>query len=119
MKTVILSKSQIEEVFAAAKTQPDYITELYRLVFPNLAEIESVDGSPCCSKELWCFICDQAMAWDRKEAVATGKIGPDGQPTFMPGGAWLNWGFSSRENLTGFAVEPCHVTLKRPELAAA
>jgi len=42
-----------------------------------------------------------------------------GEPTFMPGGAWMNWGFSVSPVLTEFYVETCPVVMKRPALLAA
>ena len=118
MKIVRLAESDIRAVFEAAKSQSDYIHGIYRLVFPNLDNISFVDGIPRCSRELSYTIYNLAIAWDRKHALETGQI-RGGQPTFFPGGAWMNWGFGVSEALAGFNVETCPVALKQPALLSA
>jgi hypothetical protein len=112
VKPVHIPKEKIDEIFAAAKVQSDYIIGLYRAVFPStFDDIESMDGYPKCSKRFSLYVFEKAMAWDRKHALETGKMAY-GEPTFLPGGAWMNWGFSVDEELVGFHVVPCPAVFK-------
>jgi hypothetical protein len=98
-KLVRITKDQLEAIFARATRQGEYIEDIYRLVFPNWAQLKSVDGHPWCNKKLWEYICGLAMAWDRRHVGS------------LPGGAWLNWGFSNDDSIPDWHALPCPVTL--------
>lgn len=118
MKIVKLTESAIRAVFGSAKCQADYVNGLYRLLFPDYDAIEYVNGHPKCSKELSELVFGLAIEWDRKHAIATGKM-RCGEPTFMPGGAWMNYGFSTSPAMAGFSVETCPVVMKEAHRIAA
>ena len=44
---VCVTEAQIKEVFAAAKTQNDYIIELHKLVYPDFDQMPSVPRPSC------------------------------------------------------------------------
>jgi hypothetical protein len=91
-------KERILEVFAKNTDQHYAIVGVYRLVIPDWDEIEKLVGHPEAGMELCLFICQQCMEFDRIY-----------HPKCMPGGAWLNWGFSSNSDLDpwGMSFEKC------------
>jgi hypothetical protein len=91
-------KERILEVFAKNTDQHYAIVGVYRLVIPDWDEIEKLVGYPEAGMELCLFICQQCMEFDRKY-----------HPNCMPGGVWMNWGFSSNSELDpwGISFENC------------
>ena len=87
MSTLLLVKLDPEEVasiFKAAVKQHDYLVALYAKVVPDWDRVESVKKYPVVSRDTWHKICQLAMQWDRVNA-----------PGAMPGGGWMNSGFST------------------------
>src|SRR5438105_4423522 len=82
------SKEAVEKIFEEAKSQEDYLVGIYRLVFPNWDDIETIHRWPSCNSETWGMICRMAMAWDELNC-----------PEVLAGGAWMNNGFSSDNNI--------------------
>jgi len=93
-------KERILEVFAKNTDQHYAIVGVYRLVIPDWDEIEKLVGHPEAGMELCLFICKQCMEFDRQH-----------HPNCMPGGAWLNWGFSPDSELDpwGISFDNCVV----------
>jgi len=80
-------KANLRSIFAEATTQQDALERIYRLVFPDWDQIQKIHGHPSAGEELWKFIARLFIEFDRKH-----------HPNLMPGGAWMNTGFSvSRE----------------------
>jgi hypothetical protein len=101
---VSLPKETIDQVFAEAEHQADYLFGLYRAVYPNWDQIEKVHGWPTITKHTWHYICDLAMAFDKEH-----------HPSVMAGGLWMNNGFrsvSTEEDET-FGVENWQVVPAR------
>ena len=93
MSGIQLSEAQIKQVFDEAKEQADYLIGIYKLVFPEWDEIDSIDGYPSCNSNTWTHICDLAMEFDKRC-----------HPNVMAGGAWMNQGFSSNNELDDWTV---------------
>lgn len=98
-----LSADHIAAVFTAAQTQEDYILGLFRLVHPDFDQIKGFSGAPVCSPDTWKRICQLAQDVD-------GRLNKtrDYDKQILPGGAWMNYGFSARggEELPLWAVLP-------------
>ena len=93
-----INKKDILKVFNEAETQDDALVGICRLVFPNWDDIKHICGWPKASKPLWNFICNEFMKFDEIHA-----------PDCMPGGAWLNNGFSANEDVP---MEPWEISKK-------
>ena len=89
--------------------QSDALIAIYRIVFPQWDQIESLDGWPKCNKTTWQAICSLFMEFDRAHHADV-----------MPGGLWMNNGFSSRDSdhLKDWEVEACPFTLAEVANAA-
>lgn len=88
-----LSKEQIDEM-ALGGGQTDFLLRLYRYAFGDLWDrITKVHGYPKVSKATWSYLCDAAISIDK-----------DRHPGVMPGGLWLNNGFTVDESLPDWVV---------------
>ena len=70
------------------------VNALYAMVIPNIDQVESIEGYPVCSPETGQAICRLIMDCDSRR---NRELPYDKQ--FMPGGVWLNSGFSTRDDL--------------------
>jgi len=95
-----LDKDKIDRLFEEEEHQAHVMVGLYKMVFPNWDNIKSVDGFPTIGKKGAYYLAEKFMAFDRRH-----------HPNVMPGGIWLNNGFSSDDTLDAFEVIPCEVTL--------
>jgi hypothetical protein len=100
------SKQAIDEIFETVQSQEETLVKIYKLYFPDWDAIKSIHGWPTCSREMWGYICRKFQALDRKY-----------HPKVIPGGAWMNNGFSSSENLKGWEVDTTttHVEYKETD----
>jgi len=87
-----LTQDQIDEIFASAKTQADYIINLHKaaLAAHNISwdDIKQLDGYVRISPDGGAYLFDRAIHWDRRHC-----------PGLLAGGQWLNRGFSSDQGL--------------------
>jgi len=90
---MILDKETIDKIFKKPKHQNDAVLGLYKTVIPDFDVVEKVQGYPRANPELNKYIFSKFMEFDRKQ-----------HPGVMPGGAWMNWGFSSDGNLNEWEV---------------
>jgi hypothetical protein len=87
--------------------QQDVIVRLFKLLYPEWDRIVKLDDYPHCNENTWKYILRRFQELDRER-----------HPDAMPGGAWMNWGFSSSgSDLPDFAVERCGFTLAEPAVA--
>jgi hypothetical protein len=86
-------KEAILEVFARNIDQHYAITGVYRLVIPDWDEIDKLVGYPEAGTELSHFLCRQCQEFDQKY-----------HPRCMPGGAWMNWGFSVNRDIDPWGI---------------
>lgn len=88
--------------------QADAIIALYKLVFPDWENIEMVDGFPECNRGTWKYIAEKFQRFDAAH-----------HPNVMPGGIWLNNGWSAQnDELREFEIAPCPVKLRDATAAA-
>jgi hypothetical protein len=86
-------KQRILEAFDRNTNQQQVVVDLYKLVLPDWDQIQSLNGHPEVGMELALFICRKFQDFDRQH-----------HPNCMPGGAWLNWGFSVNRDLDPWAI---------------
>ncbi len=88
------TKQAIDDIFETAQSQGEALARIYELFFPDWDAIKLIHGWPTCSRDMWSYICRKFQVLDRKY-----------HPKVIPGGAWMNNGFSSSENLKGWEVD--------------
>lgn len=98
-----LDQKQVAALFASATTQADYIIGVMRLVHPDYDEIEGFKANPICSADTWKNICREAQAVDERINRTRSIL-----EQLLPGGAWMNYGFSAQggESLPRWEVIP-------------
>ena len=81
---ITLDIKDIESIFGKHDNQHNVLIAIYRFVFPDWDNIESIDGSPTVSTKTWQDICAMFINFDKKH-----------HPTVLAGGIWMNRGFDS------------------------
>ncbi len=111
-KTVRLNPVAVEAAILGATGETEAVILLFRMVYPDFDSIKSVDGYPRCNEATWLRICgwmrDLSNRLNRKR---------DHDKQVMPGGAWMNYGFSAHDNgvkittqITDWQVIPAEYT---------
>ncbi len=104
---VVITDQQVNDIFKEVDEsekphQAEVLVRLYKLVYPDWDDIESVDGCPQCSRQLALHCIRKFMEFDEKH-----------HPSVMPSGIWLTRGFGADEKRpTGWRVTPAPVVLK-------
>jgi hypothetical protein len=95
--------NNIKEIFLKHDHQDNVIIDIYKLILPGWDDIEKLNGHPICGKELWHFICELFINFDKTH-----------HPQCMAGGAWINFGFSSDSQLDPWEINlsDCSITYK-------
>lgn len=83
-KGIILTEARVDEIFAAAQTQSDYVDALHGEVIPRWNDVETVNGFVHCGPKLNQLLIERAIDWDREHKVPA-----------WHGGLWMNCGFSA------------------------
>jgi hypothetical protein len=86
-------KDQILELFEKSTHQADILVGIYKLYIPDWDNIKSIENWPTCGEEMWLFICDEFIKFDKLHHES------------YPGGLWLNNGFSTDKTLDPWAVD--------------
>lgn len=109
MKAIRLDEKQLAESIRSAPSESDAVVAVFRMVYPNFDAIEKMDGYAKCNRRTSKAICQWFME-------LTERLNRDRKydKQVMPGGAWMNWGFSSDEQteLKDWWVMPAPVILK-------
>ena len=111
-KIISLTKKDIDLVFERVENieepdQSEYVLGLYREVYPFLDDIEGF-VEPKTSEEVSLYIFQKSMAFDKKY-----------HPQIVIGGAWMNRGFSTDRNITGWEVDQGEYRMKEPQAEAS
>jgi hypothetical protein len=85
---MILTEKQVDYIFETSADQSEATIALYKIAFPEFDRIKQVDGFPAIGKELSLHIWNKFFEFDRLH-----------HPGVMPGGRWMNNGFSTDETL--------------------
>ena len=98
-------KSRIMAIFEKSDHQEQVLIGLYRIAFPDWDQISKIKGYPEVGNEMWLFVCRLFQKFDH-----------DHHPQCMPGGAWMNTGFSVNHKLEGWGIsfENCQVEHNKP-----
>jgi hypothetical protein len=117
MKQVRLDEKKLAEDIRSAKTESDAVVAVYRQVYPEWDRIEKVGDEtlswPACNKTTWKRVCSMFMDLT---GVLNRARAYDKQ--VMPGGVWMNNGFTQDESLRDWWVKPAPVKLKEVQLEA-
>lgn len=110
-----LDPKAVEAAVKQADTESSALIAIYRMVYPNFDEIESVGGAdlswPACNEDTWKRIC-------RFFSDLTDRLNKDRRydKQVMPGGVWMNNGFTchndAAKDLPDWWVIPAPVKLK-------
>jgi len=103
---VELTKERIDAIFEEYTNREDetanqgnVLLTLYKVVFgEDWTPFRGVDGYPKVNEMTWKYICGKFQTFDKMH-----------HPEVLPGGRWMNTGFSSRDELPDWVVEPCGV----------
>ena len=86
-------KANVQGIFENADSQKDALESLYRLALPSWERIAKIHGYPSVGVELWQFIARLFMDFDKVN-----------YPNLMPGGAWMNTGFSVNREIEPWGI---------------
>jgi hypothetical protein len=84
-------KARIRSLFQENDHQDQVLLELYRLVIPQWDKVETIRGSLEIGDQGWVFICGLFIKFDREH-----------HRDCLPGGAWVNRGFSVNPRLSPY-----------------
>lgn len=98
-----IKQQHIDNIFNFADNQSMAWSMLYQLVFPDWDNIDKLDGYPQVNENTNNYIMGKFIELDRKY-----------HPNVIPGGLWLNLGFSSLNTkiLPDWELIPCEYSLK-------
>ena len=107
MSLIKLDLEKVEEVFRNSTHQGEVLEKLYRMVFPDWDRIERLEGWPVVNRGTWKHIAKLFMEFDKKH-----------HPEVLPGGLWLNKGFSWDDEVpAGYVdLERCKIIYKEKEV---
>ncbi|MHA1342283.1 MAG: hypothetical protein ACTSO2_20105 [Promethearchaeota archaeon] len=96
MKRVKLDKEKIDQLFKEKKDSGEIIVELFKTAIPNFDKVKKIHGYLKVSKKTNEYLFEKFIEFDKKN-----------KPGILPGGAWLNYGFSSYDSniIDDFVVE--------------
>ena len=102
-------KEYIRAIFDKYQHQEEVLIDLYKMVLPDWGHIKKVNGFPVAGNDLWMFICQCFQDFDRRN-----------HPNVIPGGAWMNCGFSVNHELSPWEIgfKNCSVVYKDEVIAA-
>lgn len=106
---VSLTQAEIDAVFETAESASDYVVAFFSLVCDKAGidweKVESIDHYPMVNPETSRYMMQQAIQTDQRLLSSA-----------MPGGSWMNYGFSSTDgsHLAPWVVciDPLQITLK-------
>ena len=84
----------VRSLFEKHDHQQQVICDMYKLIFPDWDRIKHIKNYPATDTKLWEFVWDLFLEFDKKY-----------HPDCMPGGAWLNIGFSVNRELQPYEID--------------
>jgi hypothetical protein len=97
MKT---TKEKINKVFNKVEHSGQAIVEVYKLAIPDFDNAKKIDGFPEVNRKFSEFLFEKFIELDKKNKES------------FPGGSWVNYGFSTNENLKSWEISTKNVTLE-------
>lgn len=120
MKAIKLDKDLVTQAVSKAGSEVEAIESVYKMVYPELDKLEKVGSDdhpwPTCNQHTWTAIVKLFMD------LTTGlNLKRDRNKGQMPGGVWLNNGFTTQggDQLADWYVMPVPVTMKKQEPVTA
>ena len=100
IKTIRDLQVHLQIIFEESDHQDSVIVKLYQMLFPEWEKIQRIEGFPTVGKALDEYIFNLFVAFDQEH-----------HPNVFNGGAWINQGYSTNENLEpwGISLENCKV----------
>ena len=89
IKSIRDLQQHLQEIFEKSDHQDSVIVKLYKMLFPDWEKIQRIEGFPTVGKSLDEYIFNLFVDFDQEH-----------HPSVFNGGAWVNHGFSSSNNLT-------------------
>ncbi|MFH2059650.1 MAG: hypothetical protein ABIJ59_12205 [Pseudomonadota bacterium] len=96
IKSIRDLQQHLKKIFEECDHQNSVISKLYKMLFPDWEKIKSIEGFPKVGQDLWDYICNLFIEFDREH-----------HPECLKGGAWINQGFSS-----SYKLNPWEISLK-------
>lgn len=108
-QTVKLDPEAVAAIIAAATTPVSYLEGIFKLVFPEYDEIETIEDWPECNRTTWLDIAEQTRTRDSE--ILEGRGFND---RYMAGGPWMNSGFAQddKDDLADYEIRRCRFTRK-------
>lgn len=108
MPIVKLDRKEVADVFVQATHQHQALERIYQMALgiEDLDKVEVIHGWPSCNERTWKDIARMFQDFDKIH-----------HKDCMPGGGWLNRGFSVGDGLEAWEVNTDDVTIewKKPE----
>jgi hypothetical protein len=95
---MVITKEEVEKIFASSTHQVEVVEALYRLAFPDYDKVAKLHGFPEAGERLSKFIWGKFLEFDCKH-----------HPDVMQGGRWMNNGFSTNQALGDWEVDVSRV----------
>jgi hypothetical protein len=93
-----ISKKEVDKVFKESKNQQQVCVGLYKLVYPDWDKVKSINGFPKVAEDIDRYIFEKFIEFDQENHTGV-----------LPGGLWLNRGFSIDGDLKCGEVVPAPV----------
>jgi hypothetical protein len=101
---ITLNPKEVEELFEQHTQQGDVLVALYKMVIPEWDNVKKVKGWPAVNDYTWKRICSLFQEFDSNH-----------HPGVMPGGCWMNTGFSTNHDIPDWEVSMDNCTLEMNE----
>ena len=104
-ETIQLKPEEVEQIIKQSASSSEAVIAVYKLVYPHWSAIAKVEGHPLCNSNTWHSICLWIQGLDERMKAKC-----------LPGGIWMNCGFSSAESkmpaleLADWEILPAKVT---------
>ena len=103
-----LFPTTIDNFFKNQEHQADVLIDIYKYVFPDWDNIESINGWPSISEKTWEYIGENFIKFDKLY-----------HPDDIAGGCWMNKGFTVNYKLTEdwkVYTNECRIVYKLKEI---
>ncbi len=100
-KHIELDLDEVDSLFKSSRHQNEVIDGLHKMIFPDWDEVEKMEGWPTVNPETWKYIAWRFREFDIKHFRDV-----------VPGGAWVNRGFSSDTSVPAGYVDISTCKLK-------
>ncbi len=86
-------QQRLQEIFEQVDHQNSALVRIYKMFFPDWDRIKQVEGFPVIGREMWKYICNLFIEFDRQH-----------HPDIFKGGLWFDRGFSSSDRIAPWEI---------------